>query len=104
MMKLTSVGAVIATRKLTLHGGKEVIITIGKPKKFRDGSDYYCPYRITGMGDELVRYAGGVDPVQALQLTFVHIGVRLSTSKEATAGKLKWEAGSTKEDFGFPEK
>jgi hypothetical protein len=103
-MKLTTIGATVATRKLILSNEKTVTVKIGKPKKFGGGNaSYYCPYQILGMGDELVKYAGGVDRVQALQLTLVQIGVRLSTSKEAKAGELSWEAGSEKGDFGFPE-
>lgn len=101
-MKLTSVGTVVAVRKLRLAKGDKVTVVIGKPKKFRSESDYYCPYQIVGIGDEIVRYAGGVDPVQALQLALRQIGARLGASKEAKTGRLSWEAGSAKGDFGFP--
>jgi hypothetical protein len=100
-MKLTSVGTVIAMRALRLGKGGKVTVVVGKPKKFRGESDYYCPYRIVGIGDEIVRHAGGVDPIQALQLAFRQIGARLSASKEAKAGKLTWDAGNEKGDFGF---
>ncbi len=95
-------GAVIAHRKLTLSRARTVTVTIGKPKKFRGGNDYYCPYRITGIGQEQIGYAGGVDPVQALQHTLMKIGTDLYTSKEAKTGRLRWDAGSTKGDLGFP--
>jgi hypothetical protein len=101
-MKLSSVGIVIATRVLTLPKGKEVTVAIGKPRKFRNGIDYYCPFQILGMGDDQVRYCGGVDAVQALQLALENIGTRLYSSKDAKTGTLSWDAGRTKGDFGFP--
>jgi hypothetical protein len=101
-MKLTNVGTVIASRVLTVAGRKTVTVLIGKPKKFRGGVDYYCAFQIVGIGDEIVRYSGGVDAVQALQLALMDIGTRLYTSDEAKAGTLSWNAGSTKGDLGFP--
>ena len=101
MMKLDSVGTVIAARELAIDGAKKVQVIIGKPEKFPDSSDYYCPYQITGIGNERIRYAGGVDAVQAFQLALNMIGADLYTSKEAKAGKLNWEAGE-KGDLGFP--
>jgi len=101
-MKLSSVGTVIATRVLTLSKRRKVTIVIGKPRKFRKGPDYFCPYRILGMDDKMVHYTGGVDPVQAFQLALRQLASHLHSSKEAKAGKLSWEAGSTKRDLGFP--
>jgi hypothetical protein len=101
-MKLSSVGAVIATRVLVLSKRKKVTVMIGKPKKFRGGNDYYCPFQILGMDDEPVRYSGGVDPVQAIQLALMDIGTRLYSSKAAKAGRLSWNAGSAEGDLGFP--
>ena len=102
-MKLSTVGTIIAIRKLTLSDQRTVTVRVGKPRRFRGGNDdYYCPYQILGLGDEVVRYAGGVDPVQALQLALVAIGADLGALKEAKTGTLSWAAGSTKGDFGFP--
>lgn len=101
-MKLRSVGTVIATRVLVLSKRKKISVVIGKPRKFRNGMDYYCPLQITGMGDEQVKYSGGVDAVQALQLALEHIGTRLYSSEEARTGRLSWDGGSTKGDLGFP--
>jgi len=103
-MKLTKVGKIFATRELTLSGRAKVTVAIGKPRKFRGGIDYYCPFQITGMGDEKVRYTGGADAVQALQLALVLIGVQLQSSEEARAGKLSWDGGRRRGDFGFPER
>jgi len=68
-------GEVIASRRLFVADEKartlEVTVKLGKPKRFPGSADYYCPYQITGLGNERVRYAGGVDAVQALSL--IHI-------------------------------
>jgi len=50
-MQLKDVGMQIATRVLDV-GGKRVTVVIGKPEKFPDAEDYYCPYRIVGLGNE----------------------------------------------------
>lgn len=101
-MELDSVGIAIATRDLDLAKGKKVIITIGKPEEFPDGGGgFYCPHQITGIGNERVRYAGGVDAVQALQLALIMIGAILYTSKEAKSRTLSWIGGQNG-DLGFP--
>ena len=99
-MKLTSVGEVIAVRHLRVTGADATVtVMIGKPKPFPDGQDYYCPYQIRGLGSEGVRYAGGVDSVQALVMALEGIRTTLSTSQEAKAGRLNWLDQS---DLGFP--
>ncbi len=59
-MQLTDVGVQIATRDLQANG-RTITVVIGRPEKFPEGEDYYCPYQITGIGNERVRYAGGLD-------------------------------------------
>jgi hypothetical protein len=103
-MQLSTVGTVIATRKLTLSNGKMATVKIGKPKRFRGGNDdYYCAYQIVGIGDKRIRYAGGVDTIQALRLALVQIGAYIGATREAKAGTVSWDAGSARGDFGFPE-
>lgn len=46
-MQLKEVGVQIATRMLDLNG-KQVTVVIGRPEKFPDGEDYYCPYQLCG--------------------------------------------------------
>jgi len=102
-MNLKNVGQVIAIRELTSNSGKKITVTIGIPEMFPDGGDdYYCPYQIIGIGNERVRYAGGIDSVQSLELAFKMIGTDLYTSAEAQAGELNWAGGSKKGDLGFP--
>jgi hypothetical protein len=98
-VKLNDVGQVIATRVLNLRGSAQVTIRLGKPEKFPDSVDYYCPYEIRGVGNQRVRYAGGVDAVQALELALKSIGADLYTSKEWQAKELTWNGG---DDLGFP--
>jgi hypothetical protein len=101
-MHLTSIGTAIATRQFDLRDGGKVTVTIGKPERFPDSNDYYCPYQIVGSKRSHVRYAGGVDAVQALDLALKMIGADLYTSDEARNGALSWEGGSEKGDLGFP--
>ena len=69
-MKLDSVGVVIATRKIDIDGTGKVLVTIGTPQEFPVGGNFFRPYQISGMGDGRVRYAGGADSAQALELAF----------------------------------
>lgn len=100
-MKIDSVGIIVANRELALADGKKVTVTIGKPEKFPDSEDYYCSYQIIGMGNERVRYAGGIDSIQALLLALNMVGADLYTSDEAKTGVLSWKGGE-KGNLGFP--
>lgn len=100
-MKLDKIETIVATRNLMLAGSRRIIIFLGKPEKFPDSDDYYCPYQIIGLGAEKVRYAGGIDAVQALQLALNMIGADLYTSAESKNGELSWEGGK-KGELGFP--
>jgi hypothetical protein len=99
-VKLNDIGLQIATRELQVNG-KKVTVVIGRPEKFPDGQDYFCPYQILGMGDEKVSYAGGVDAVQSLQLALKKIGTDLYTSTEYRTKQLCWD-GSDSGELGFP--
>ena len=105
-MKLDSVGEVIATRTLILlrDGAPplELSVIMGKPQRLPDHSDYYCPIQIKGAGDEKVRYACGVDPFQALQLSLSTLAVELEVLNKKLGGKLRWECDS-KGRLGFPD-
>jgi hypothetical protein len=98
-LKLTTIGTVIATRTLDLPRGRRVIVKIGKPRKFRGDDSYFCPFEIHGLATSGIRYAGGVDPVQALELAMKIIGVTLYISNESKAGKLTWLGDR---NLGFP--
>lgn len=99
-MKLTNIGIEIAKRELVISGGKAVTVLIGMPQRFPDGNDdYYCPFKIIGISNDSVRYAGGIDAIQALLLAFQMIGSILYTSQEAKSGNLSWNGVV---DLGFP--
>jgi hypothetical protein len=98
-VELKNVGVPIAQRELELEGATKVTVTIGKPEKFPGSDDYYCPYQVVGLGDSKVRYAGGIDGVQALLLALEMIGADLYTSSEAQHGKLSW---NEERALGFP--
>ena len=104
-MEVESIGEVIAERVLTrsIDGGDptEVIVRLGKPQPFQDGSGYFSPFEIVGIGERKLRYASGVDAFQSLQLVLRMISVTLHYWKQepATAMFLN-EPG---DDLGFPE-
>lgn len=100
-MRLNDVGTVIATREFDLLGGRKVTVLIGKPERFPGEDDYYCPYQIVGIGSGRIRYAGGIDAVQALELTLKMVGTDLYTSSEAQAKELSWSGGKNG-DLGLP--
>lgn len=101
-MKIEKVGVVFATRELFVVGrDQKITVKIGKPVPFPDGSNYYCPYQIVGLGKEKIHFGAGIDAVQALLLALHNIGAELYTSKEARARTLGWEGGGIG-DLGFP--
>lgn len=99
-MDTISLGSVIASRTLRARTQLDrVTVSIGAPKPYPDGKDFYCPFRIEGLGDDRVKYAGGVDSIQALQLAMQRIGVELYASPRAP--DLRW-IDPDDLDLGFP--
>ena len=96
-MKLTTIGTVIAERKLRLFPHGSVVVRIGKPRKFRGDNNYFCPYEILWPDRRRISYCGGVDAVQALRLAMNIIATDLYTSP--IAAKLTWLGQG---DLGFP--
>lgn len=96
-------GEIIATRELALRDGTPVVVNIGKPRPFPDDPDpsYFCPYQITGLQARCDGHVGGVDAVQALELTLKLMGVLLAASEEGKRGDIRWLDGSA-ENYGFP--
>jgi hypothetical protein len=104
-MRIATLGDVVAVRELELSQGKTakpVRVIIGKPLPFPDSSGYYCPFQITGAGSEEIKYAAGIDAVQALQGVMVLIAADLEFQNEKLGGKLHWE-GDSRGGFGFPK-
>jgi hypothetical protein len=102
-MQINDLGDVITSRNLSIVGdiARRIEIKIGKPQKLEDHSDYYCPYQIIGLGNDTIKYAIGIDGIQALQLTLSRIGTELYTSEEGKMGNLRW-VGDENGDLGFP--
>jgi len=97
-------GEVIAERTLFLDGADTVRVQIGEPV-LADAphGDSACPWLIEGMGSSRLRYAVGIDRVQALWLALQMIGVTLYLSKEYKSGRLKAFADcDDRGDLGFP--
>jgi hypothetical protein len=99
-MELTSLGVVIAERRLAIEGSdREVVVALGAPQPFEEGRGYYCPWQIRGIGSEKIRFAGGLDEFQALQLAMPIIGASLAYWQAEEKCKLTWEGDP---DLGFP--
>lgn len=100
-MQIKDISEPIATRRLT--AGKDVVtVTIGKPALFEDGGDFYCPYAIDFLGKRKISYAGGIDAVQALQLTLKKIGVDLTHLTTPSNEPVTW-LEDTPGETGFPQ-
>jgi hypothetical protein len=101
-MKIDRIHDVVLSRILRLAGSDApVLITVGRPEQFPDSHDYFCPYQVTGLGRDHVRYGAGVDPMQAMLLTLKMIGADVYSSAAYKAGKLSWlEEGNP--DLGLP--
>ncbi len=72
-----------------------VCVEIGKPRKTRGVDAYVCPYRVRGLGDDIVRAVYGVDAVQALELVMRAIGSQIANRTE-----LRFLGNK---DLGFPQ-
>ncbi len=104
-MYLDCIEEIIATRTLDFAGeetpGRKVQVHIGKPQVSKDSIGYYCPFQISGVGSEEVKYGKGIDGIQALQAALFLIAANLNYFNEQVGDKLRWE-GSSESDFGFP--
>lgn len=60
IMHLDSVGDAIAVRRLSVANdpARTIVLRMGKPQPLSDalGDDHYCPFQITGIGSEQVKY------------------------------------------------
>ena len=104
-MIVEEIGELIAERVLhrAVNGEspKDVIVRLGKPQPFPDGSGFFTPFELIGFGPRRVRYAGGIDAFQSLQLVFHMISVDLHHYKHEPSVEMYFlEAG---DDLGFPE-
>jgi len=79
-------------------GNREVTVQLGKPEPFPDSSGFFCPIQIVGVGDGKVRYAGGIDGIQSLQLALKMAGAFLETLPVEIRAQLRWNGNN---DLGF---
>jgi len=103
-MELTTVGQVIASRRIRSEGSNETayLVKIGLPQQF-PSMDYYCPVQVSGEREDngKVMYSAGIDSVQALQLGMKLAGGILFGLNQTCGGKLRWE-GDENGDLGLP--
>ena len=96
-------GLVVAERRLRLSDDphREVWVRLGQPQPFPDQpfKDYYCPYQIVGLGDERVRYAGGIDSLHAMESALLLLPTELGVLRR-NHPELRWE-DAPDGDFGF---
>ena len=88
---------IVASRQFTKRAGRKstrVRIEIGTPQHLpaEPGlSDWWaCPIRIRGLGQPMLAYVGGVDGVQALELSMRHASQLLSGTKAFHNRELYW--------------
>ncbi|QEX16474.1 hypothetical protein FRZ44_17680 [Hypericibacter terrae] len=101
-MKVDHINKVMLVRQPRLSESRApVVIQVGCPEKRPNGHDYYCAYRVLGLGNDRVRSASGVDQMQALLLALRKMGAELYSCGEYKTGKLYWlEMGN--KDLGLP--
>jgi hypothetical protein len=96
-------GPVVAERRLRVSGRPDldVRLRIGKPRPYPDDprENYYCPYEITGLGKEHGGHIGGVDAIQAVELTLRVLPSVLDALRREYPG-LGWE-DAPPGDYGF---
>ena len=91
----------IAERQLELKGPAErsVHVRIGAPEPTPERAGAFrCPFQVTGLSNDAVRFAFGVDSFQALNLAFAGIRRELETNASVLAAfhkdfALTWEDG-----------
>jgi hypothetical protein len=89
--KLTEIGRPIAERVLSIEGSTEtVIVRLGEPLPFPDGEDWYCPYEVVRGDQRMVRFAAGIDSLQALQLALIGAASNVFVTNRELNQALRW--------------
>jgi hypothetical protein len=92
-MKNFPMTSVVARRTLDYRpdGGpsRKVRVDVGQPARASMGHDWYCPYRIVGLGKNGIRRAYGVDALQALILALASLSREL-TEQGKNEPALTW--------------
>jgi len=105
MMKNMTLGEIIAERHFESidESGveREVVVRIGKPvPDDNEGGDWYCPFQITGFGDDKISAAFGVESMQALLLSLQKVAAELNYYQKVQKCKLTW---LDQPDLGLPK-
>jgi hypothetical protein len=94
----------IATRRFEWRddgGARHVVeVALGRPVRVDGSGEMRCPFRILGFGSEEVRYAVGVDGVQAILLSLRMIRANLEALEFECSARLSW-SGSDPGDLGL---
>ena len=89
--KLTEIGRPIAERVLSIEGSAETVsVRLGEPQPFPDGQDWYCPYEVVHGDQKMVRFAAGVDSLQALQLALIGLASNVYVTNRELEQGLRW--------------
>jgi len=96
--------SVIAERELRLvtkaRKRKKVLVRLGRPRAFPEGTNFYCAYHILGLEDgDRKSWGGGADSMQALYPTLQKIMIDLVHTPAYREGRLSWEGMF---DLGLP--
>ena len=91
----------IASRSFLLRGPAErtVIASVGTPEPDPEHpATFRCPFKVSGLSDDGVQYARGVDSFQALNLAFAGIRSVFTRNASVLAAfhkdfSLTWEGG-----------
>ena len=100
-MGTVQLGEVIAEREFDVHDadGKvsHAILRMGKPQQ-KAPNDWYCPFQITGIGDEKVDAGPGIDSLHALLMGLQMARMFLGYFAKHERKKVTW---LDSDDLGF---
>lgn len=85
----------IAYREFEVDGRTPAVLRIGRPEEHAEG-DWVCAVQITGLGDDEVCEAAGVDSLQALAMALQMAQVRLKSHRRTH--RITWLGG---DDLGL---
>jgi hypothetical protein len=103
LMKAINLGEALASRTIRFQpavgAAIDVVVSLGMPIRDDSGREWLCPFEISGIRDEAVRAAFGVDAMQALVLA-LHV---LPTELRAIAREESGTFPNGDEDFGLTQ-
>lgn len=89
-------GRVIAEREYRV-GREKILLQIGTPHEASWKRDFYCAVRLVRGGNTTLKWAFGVDALQALQLALQLSRVLLQISSP----RISWDGGQERGDVGI---